>query len=35
VLGEIFIAEGLNNSAFEGADGVAKGFIVGRIETGL
>ncbi len=35
VFGKIFIAEGLNNSAFYGADGVAKGFVIGGIETGL
>ena len=35
VFGEIFIAEGLNNSTFEGADGVAEGFVIGGIEAGL
>ena len=35
VFGEIFIAEGLYNSAFEGADSVAEGFVISGIEAGL
>lgn len=35
VFGEIFIAERLNNSAFEGADGVTEGFVISGIEAGL
>ena len=35
VFGEIFIAERRYNSTFEGADGIAEGFVIGGIEAWL